>query len=99
MKLELKDIPAKFSSVFAKLKRYMVFIFIVGFLGVYGFLVLRISSLSQIEPDESAVNEKVNSVKRPRIDQATLDKIQQLRSENIEVKSLFDQARDNPFNE
>lgn len=99
MTLGLKDLPAKIAPLLGKAKSYAVFIFVIGFLAIYGFVVFRINMLSRVEPDESAITEKVNSVQRPRIDQATLDKIQQLRSENIEVKSLFDHARDNPFNE
>ncbi len=94
-----KKLAEKIKPLFRFLKRYAVLIFIVAIVGIYGFLVFRINSLVQTEPSEDAVTEKLQNVKRPKIDQSAIDKIQQLQGQNIEVKSLFDQARNNPFSE
>jgi len=61
--------------------------------------VFRINQYSHTEPADSAVQEKLQTTKRPKVDQAVLDKIQQLQDQNVQVQSLFDQARNNPFNE
>ncbi len=99
MKLELKDLPDKLAPVIRFVKQYMVFLFILVFLFIFGFFVFRINQYSRIEPSETAVEEKLQTVQRPRIDQAVLDKVEQLQDQNIQVQSLFDQARNNPFNE
>lgn len=95
----LKQLLSKLSSLFKILQRYAVIVFIVVVVGVYGFLVMRINSLARTEPSDAAVTEKLQTVKRPKIDQSALDKIQRLQGQNVEVKSLFDHARDNPFQE
>lgn len=97
--LNLKANLKKLINFFRGLKRYEVFLFIIFFALLYGFLIFRINRLSSMEPSDDAVSEKLQTVKRPKIDQASIDKIQQLQDQNVEVKSLFDQARSNPFAE
>lgn len=99
MNLEVKDLTAKIVPVFSFLKRYVVVIFFVILCTVYGFLTFRINSLIQAEPDPTAVSEKLQTVPRPRVDQAAIDKMRELEEENVEVKALFDEARSNPFSE
>lgn len=99
MKLELGDIKPKVRAALHVVQRYMVLIFILAFVGVYGFLVFRINSLTSSEPSDDAVAERLKTVQRPRIDQNAVDKIEQLKAQNIEVQTLFNEARNNPFNE
>lgn len=97
--LEIKKLLSKLKAFGQKIKQYSVVIFIVVLVGIYGFLVFRINVLTQTEPSESAVNQQLQTVQRPKIDQTAIDKIQKLQNQNVEVKSLFDQARNNPFSE
>jgi len=99
MNIPLDAIKSKTAPILSSLHRYMVLIFILAFLGIYGFLVFRINTLAGGEPSEEAVEERLNTVQRPRVDQNAVDKIEQLQTQNIEVKTLFDQARNNPFSE
>lgn len=99
MNFDLKELPAKFLPLLAVLRRYAVLIFILCFLGVYVFLVMRINSLSQVEPGEDLVAERLSESKQLKIDQSAVDKIKQLQGQNVEVQTLFKQARDNPFSE
>ena len=84
-------------KILAKVQPYISFAFIMGILLLYGFLVFQIGSLASKEPDESSITEQLNSVKRLKIDQATIDKINQLQDQNVTVQSIFKDARDNPF--
>ncbi len=88
--VSLKQIIQKLTPFFVTLRRYSALLFIVMLVGIYSFLVFRINSLTQIEPTDDAIAEKLETV---------IDKINQLQDQNIEVKTLFDQARNNPFNE
>lgn len=99
MNLDLKTIPAKLAPIIKKLRSYVTFAVLLLFLGVFGFLVFRINSLVNTEPSEDAVLEGLQTIKRPRIEDDVVEKMQQLEETNVEVKSLFDQARDNPFEE
>ncbi len=99
MNLDIKQISAKIMPLIERLRRYAVLGFFVLIAFLFGFLILRISSYAQTEPSEDAVTEKLTTVQRPKIDQNALLKIQQLEDQNVEVKSLFERARDNPFSE
>lgn len=99
MKLDTKALITKISPLLDQAKRYTTLIFIIVLCGVYGFLAYRINSLTQAEPAPEAITEKLKTVSRPRIDQNAVDKMTKLEQENVEVKSLFQAARNNPFSE
>lgn len=81
------------------LRRYVVMLFILGFLGVYTYLVMRVNTLVQTEPSQSQLDEKLKEIKRTKIDEEAVTNIMRLRDQNIEVEALFEEARDNPFSE
>lgn len=97
MNLDLKNIKNKFREFVSHYKKYASFVFIVIILCLYTFLVYQISRFSLAEPDPAAVDAKVQSIGRLKIDQESINKIQQLEDQNINVQSLFESARDNPF--
>lgn len=99
LNLDLKNLPAGAKKLANKFKRFEVITFIVLLVGLYGFLILQISSSATREPTQAEVMEELGSVKRLRIDQASIDKIQQLEDQNVVVQSLFEDARQNPFSE
>lgn len=92
-----------FSQKFAKLKKSLAhnstFLYVLIVLVAYTFLVVRINILNRSEPTDEAVAEKLQSVQRPKLEPELLKKIQDLQDQNVEVQSLFKQARDNPFSE
>lgn len=89
----------RLSAIQAQLIRNALLIFVVVTACAYGFLVYQINRLTQIEPSAEQVSEKLEAVTRPRIDQNSVDRLNQLEAENIEVKTMFDEARNNPFTE
>ncbi len=99
MSINFKTIITKFQIFLSFLKKYVVFIYVVMVLLIFSFFVFRINQISSLEPTDQAVKEKLQYVQRPKIDQTVIDKIEQLKSQNVEVRSLFDKARNNPFNE
>jgi hypothetical protein len=96
---DLKKLLDKLKPEVHFLKRYAVMLFIIVFLCIYGFLVIRVNSLVQSEPSQAALDEKLKTINRTKIDQSALDDIQNLQDQNVEVKALFEHARNNPFNE
>jgi hypothetical protein len=95
--LDIKQISGVARSLLKKVRQYATFSFIVAVLLIYSFLILRINVLTQSEPSDEVVNEQLNTVKRLKIDQDSINKIEQLEDQNIDVQSLFNKARDNPF--
>lgn len=80
-------------------KKYAAFIFVVTYLGIYVYQVNRIGHLIQDEPPQTAVDNKLKPVSQLKIDENSIKQITELESHNIEVKTLFEQARQNPFTE
>jgi hypothetical protein len=99
MNIDLKDIPVKLLIALGHLKKYSLFICILVVLGIYLFLVWQIRYLATLEPTSSDVINKVNELNTPKLDQDAIDKMLQLEEQNIEVRALFEKARQNPFQE
>ena len=97
--LDPKKLLNQIKAVGVFIQRYLVIIAVVLVIGVYGFLVLQISSGTQKEPTEDEVTSQLSTIKRLKIDQDSIDKIQQLKSQNVTVQSLFESARNDPFQE
>jgi len=97
--LSFKTISSKVLPLLHWLRRYRVILFIVALVCVYSALVLRINMLNNQEPSDSDVSTQLQAVHPPKLDPAIIEKIQQLQDNSVDVKSLFNQARENPFQE
>lgn len=97
--LSKEALTAHWATLARRLNRYRLFLFILAFLSIYGFLIVRVNSLTHGEPPPVAAGESLDAVRRLRLDQASINKLQALEAQNIEVRALFQQARDNPFTE
>lgn len=73
-------------------------IFIVFLLAIYGFLAWRIFTLLQTGPDPGAVASQLQTVDI-KVDANAVQKMEQLKDNNVSVQTLFDDARKNPFQE
>ena len=95
--IDLKALLAKSLGFLRILIRHLSFILTLLVLFVYLFVVWQIRNLAAAEPapeDETRVETVV-----PKIDPKAIDQIQSLENSSPEVHSLFNQARNNPFNE
>jgi hypothetical protein len=99
MKESLSKITKKISPILLKLTNYKLFIFAMFLLLLFGFLVFRINTLNNQAPSDEEVSAKLERVSSSYLDQSIVDKIEQLQDNSVEVKSLFDEARNNPFSE
>lgn len=81
------------------LKQYVVLICIVIFGSMYGFLIYTSGKLAERTPSEAKVSEQFQGSSRPRLDESVAQKLIELQDQNIEVKTLFEEARQNPFAE
>ena len=99
MNIDLKNLPTKAVTALQKLKKYSLFICILAVLAIYGFLVLQIRSMATVEPTSADLTNKLNELNTPKLDQDAVNKILLLEEENIEIMTLFNEARQNPFQE
>jgi len=96
-KLDLRSLVDNLLVRLQAAKRYsfVIFIVVVGLL--YGFLLLRISTLSSAQPTQDAIDKQVKSSQLPHIDQSVVDQLESLQNNNAGVKTIFNDARSNPF--
>jgi hypothetical protein len=99
MKLDMKSLPEKLSDIFHKVGRYRIFLFFLLLAAVYGFLFYRIGALNNAEPDPASLTAQNQTAQVPRIDPDVVKQLQQLQDNSVNVQTLFDQARSNPFQE
>jgi hypothetical protein len=90
LKIQLRQFFKKFMEM-----RIPLFVLLVA--AVYAFVVWRISALQAVQPNLDAINSQLQS--STNINKATVAKIQQLQDNSVNVKALFNQARQNPFQE
>lgn len=98
MKLDIKPILKKLKPYINFIKKDSVSIFLFFVACIFGFLIWRIGSLANAEPTADAIQEKMLGVVKPKIDQKSIKKIQDLQDQNIDISSYFSD-RNNPFQE
>jgi hypothetical protein len=96
-KVDINTDIEKLVSWLKVIRRYSVVIFLVFIVALYGFLMLRISSLSSGQPSQEAVSSQVQAAQIPHIDQSIVNQLQTLQDNSVNVQALFNQARSNPF--
>lgn len=99
MNLEIKDIPTKIKPLLLKFKEYAGFIVILVILGAFAYTILQIRGYVTVEPNDDAYTERIQGLTTSQIDQEDIETIQDLQETNVDVKALFKEARDNPFQE
>ena len=92
------SLQASLTQAGRMLLKYRVLLFFVVLAGIYSLVVLRINTLSQAEPSASDVTLQTTAHSL-KVDPTVVQKIQQLQDNSVSVQALFQQARNNPFNE
>jgi len=97
-KLSTKSLIAKLRGLGKKLRPYSLVVFLLLVALLYGFLFLRVNSLSNSQPSADAVSNQVKAANLPKIDNLVVLQLQSLQDHSVSVKALFDAARNSPFN-
>jgi hypothetical protein len=98
--MNAKDLPTQLKAIPNALVRYSKLTFLVFVLLAYIFIVLRVGTLSNAGPSQEEIS-KDNSaaIEQPQISQVTVNKITQLQNNSVSAQALFNQARQDPFQE
>ena len=99
MNTDVKNILPLIFKALAWLRRHSVVISITVVAILYAALVVQINILNRKQPSDTSINEKVQTIKQLKIDQSTANKLKKLENNSSEVKTLFKDARENPFQE
>lgn len=85
------------AKYFKKYGKHTGFVILLVVLLTYVLVVMKIGTLSKAEPDASQPPDSSTLI--PRVNQKAIEQIQALESNNTQIHSLFEQARNNPFSE
>lgn len=96
---QVKSITESLTAVMRRVGRYRLFLFILAVVLVYGFILDRINTLSNAQPTPEAIAAQNNPIKKARIDKNVVKQLESLRDNSVNVQALFEQARNNPFQE
>jgi cell division protein FtsN len=99
MKLDINKIPVLFSKLKDIVKPYLGFMLILIIMLMYGLVIWQIRFYVTQEPSEIKVAQELTTINIPKVDEEAINRITQLEDRNIQVKALFENARQNPFNE
>lgn len=98
LKFDLKSLPQQLGSVASKSARYAPVIIFVLIASVYGFVLMRITMLANAQPTGADVSSEISQL-TPHIDKNAAAQLENLEDNSVNVKSLFEEARNNPFGE
>ena len=96
-KPDLKSLLATVDRDVNKARRFSVVGFVVFVALLYGFLFLRINGLNDIQPSSDSVTGQVQAAGVPHIDESVVKQLESLHDNSVNVRTLFNDARKNPF--
>lgn len=82
-----------------KLRPYAGVMLFLLFAAIYGYMVLNINQLSNPTIDPLEVTAETKASPTPRIDDHAAEQLQTLKDNSVNVQTLFEQGRTNPFEE
>jgi len=97
--LDLKKLPKYLSSLLRRFSKYTVIFFLLLLLSIYGFVLYRVTVLSSAQPSDTDVSDQAQASATPHIDPKAVQQMQSLQDNSVRVQTLFNQARNNPFQE
>lgn len=80
--------------------KYRGIIFFIVLSTLYGFIIWRINVLSTAPPTQADIKAAEESAAAtPKLDEASAKAINNLKDNSVRVQTVFESARNNPFNE
>jgi len=95
--INLKAIQPAATKTLHSLRKYASVLTFLLFTGIYGYMVFQINSFSNPVVDEAEVLSEAKALPVPRIDEESAKKLQSLEDNSVNVQTLFEQGRTNPF--
>lgn len=99
MKLDKNYLLDKISILLTLIKRFRFLIAFTVFSSMYGYILMQVNAINAREPSMKQITEKVIAAPRTKVDEELVDKISSLEEQNVQVKTIFNEARKNPFAE
>lgn len=98
-KIEISALKPYLKKSWQRFSTHASFAAIIVILLTYVLVVWRISSLASAEPSIEDEDAATTATHIPKVNKEAIEQIQALEESNTDIHSLFDQARNNPFQE
>lgn len=98
-KFSPKRLQALLATLLRRLSGYAVVLFLLLLVAVYGFVLYRISVLSSVQPSDADVTTQAKASAVPHVDSNAVKQLESLQDNSVSVRTLFNQTRNNPFQE
>jgi len=98
-KLNVAAIRQFANNALGKVNRFGFLLFVVFIAVLYGFVLMQTNNLSSKEPTSLDVQNQINAAQLPHINQTVVNQLQSLQDNSVNVQTLFNDARNNPFQE
>jgi len=95
--ISLRQLKPLLEKTTRAVSRYAAILFFLLVSGVYGFVLLRINTLVNAQPSQSDIDAQSTTTAVPRIDPKVAEQLQNLEDNSVNVQTLFNNARNNPF--
>lgn len=99
MKLDKATILNQLAGITTFAKRFRFIIAFIIFSTMYGYILLQVSSINQKQPSEKQIAEKTSTAPKTKVDEDLAEQITSLEDQNVQVQTIFNEARKNPFSE
>ena len=99
MKQQSINLSEVTQSIISYARQHAVVICVALFSLLAGYLLVLTNRLATTEPDQASISSQLSGVPRPKIDKNVVKTIESLEARNIDMQAIFNDARDNPFNE
>lgn len=93
--MDVKDLLPALLTSFHKVGRYALILFVIFLAIIYSVMLYRVYTLSTAEPSAEAISHAGT----PHINADIVNQLLELKDNNVQVQTLFNDARDNPFRE
>ncbi|HTE22153.1 MAG TPA: hypothetical protein VK674_03865 [Candidatus Limnocylindria bacterium] len=98
-RLDKTQLLEKATVLVTFIRRFRFIVVFVIFSVMYGYIITQVNGINARPPSDKQIADKATASPRPKIDQSLVDKITSLEEENVQVKTIFNEARKNPFAE
>lgn len=95
--VSLKELRPLVGKAVILLSRYTAILFFLLVAAVYGFVIMQINTLANVQPSQSDIDAQSKTAPVPRVDPKIAEQLESLEDNSVNVQTLFDQARNNPF--
>jgi hypothetical protein len=97
--VNLKSLKVQVKKLAKVAKQHAVFGVIMAVLLTYLFMIWRINSLAGADISAEDQSAALSQAHLPKVDKKAIAQIQALEDSNTQIKSFFNNARNNPFQE